>query len=862
MGRNKRETDMLLDATNSASATLNPWEARKLSFDRQNDRNIRNNGYSATEAAQAIIRKFMAETTEAVTKAQAQEVDYRNQREHEFQEIAREMDPEVLALIALTGGIHATAEDMNYTNTVLHLGEMVEDEVWAQGLYARDKVLARNLEKAASKRHGRVSARKQAVKKMAAKKGYSQKAWTREEWATAGAWLFNVLIETSAFMAVKRTDTNDYGTEETFLAMTEEALAVGEAFVQMILDQYPIHQPLLKKPAPWKGPEKALEFDGRSYRVPLVRKDCKVVQSHVANAIKTGRMDGVLEAMNNIESVAWTINEPMLELVEWAYNADPRWGEGYRKRLEGLPPRRNLKEVKLPQDTEGNDIPFEMLDEGQRKAYLIALDKEQTANRAFNGQRRTLEKDLGTAWRIVEGGNKFWTPCNMDYRGRVYYLPQFNFQRQDYVRSLFLFASGEKLNEEGLYWLKVHVANTGAFDKMDKAPFPDRVKWVDDNMEMIRGVAADPKGTFATWGEADAPFMFVAACIELVAALDNPEYICRLPVNFDGSCSGLQHLAAMTRCARTATLVNVSPTERPGDIYRTVWEAVLPKFQWDAKHGEGETKVMGQLVVDHNGGRGLVKRNVMVYSYGSKKFGMAEQHQEDLMKPLELKVLRKELKDHPFAMPDEKFPGQKVAKYLAGHIFDTIEEVVEKPAQAMKYLQHIAKVMAHEGKPVIYHTPLGFPVVIRCPNEKVERVRLFLHDRGVKSPIRASITKDDAGIDKKAAANTIAPGFVHSYDACHLQLVANSCVKEGIRELAFVHDSFGCLPNKAGRLRQILVEQFYWLYAMHDVLEDIRQEALQQLETNKDKLSDSFDTQYGKGGLNIEAVLDAQYAFA
>ena len=53
---------------------------------------------------------------------------------------------------------------------------------------------------------------------------------------------------------------------------------------------------------------------------------------------------------------------------------------------------------------------------------------------------------------------RFYVPLNIDFRGRIYPIPHFNFTRDDRVRGLFLFADGKPIGEEGLLWLKAHVA--------------------------------------------------------------------------------------------------------------------------------------------------------------------------------------------------------------------------------------------------------------------------------------------------------------------------------------------------------------------------------------------------------------------
>jgi DNA-directed RNA polymerase len=49
----------------------------------------------------------------------------------------------------------------------------------------------------------------------------------------------------------------------------------------------------------------------------------------------------------------------------------------------------------------------------------------------------------------------------------------------------------------------------------------------------------------------------------------------------------------------------------------------------------------------------------------------------------------------------------------------------------------------------------------------------------------------------------------------------NAAVAEGIRSIATVHDSFGCLPSRAERFRKIIREQFVKMYEEHDVLAQV-----------------------------------------
>ena len=72
----------------------------------------------------------------------------------------------------------------------------------------------------------------------------------------------------------------------------------------------------------------------------------------------------------------------------------------------------------------------------------------------------------------------------------------------------------------------------------------------------------------------DEPWQTLAACMEVEAALRCAEgtanYISHLPIHQDGSCNGLQHYAALGRDQVGAESVNLTPSERPGDVYATV----------------------------------------------------------------------------------------------------------------------------------------------------------------------------------------------------------------------------------------------------------------------------------------------------
>jgi len=149
--------------------------------------------------------------------------------------------------------------------------------------------------------------------------------------------------------------------------------------------------------------------------------------------------------------------------------------------------------------------------------------------------------------------------------------------------------------------------------KTDKLTFKERSIWATDNEGILLSYAADPK-TNRGWMGADKPWVFLAACLELynlrrwqeiqvpvlgVSTYENYEYVCHMEVFVDGSTNGSQHLAALTRDQVTAPLVNLVPSDVPGDLYAYVaghvWDILATEI---ADYTLTERKVLDATVDD------------------------------------------------------------------------------------------------------------------------------------------------------------------------------------------------------------------------------------------------------------------------
>lgn len=840
-------------------------QAAQDRFHKVQDRTAKNFGFGDTDEAQVISGRCLERLTQAIGDKLENHVykgDPKVDPDKSIRVLSEFKDYEKIALAALGEALHDAVNEKPFQHTCASVGRAINHEIFAGDLRKHDETLFKRIERGVSLKHGNLKYRLQAARSAAKRGGFNFKGnWNYHDLVGMGSQVLSILLQTlpDVFERVELPSGS-------FIVVREEAQKLAESAMKQYIQNNPIFLPSLSPPVPWTDFHKGGPVDPVAQRLgTLVRTRHKETVAAVRSAIRSGQMQPTIDAVNAAQATPWAINRDILIIMR----------ECSRRGIavDGIPSQTNFE---LPE----HEKPWEEMTEVEQRLWRIKTDGIKKANRILLCDRLRFEEDMETASEAANH-DRFYTPCNIDWRGRVYPMTQFNFQRGDYVRALFKFADvTEPIGEEGLYWLKVHTANCGDFDKVSKKDFAERVKWVDDNLELIRHCAVkdwDWRGplhekSLAFWTQADKPFLFLAACIDLIAAIDcGPDYISGLPLSWDGSCSGLQHLCAMTR-AEEGRFVNLTDNASPEDVYLTVAHRALISIV-DASNespvavppnATDTEKKIAKAANDHikhakaalayGVTRKVVKRNVMTYSYSSNQFGMAQQHMDDLMEPLELEVLQGKLEEHPFGSEWEDRQG--ASRFLAKHVHSAIEQIVNKPAQAMTFLQKLAKAMAHEGKPLEWTTPAGLPWSNRYHEAVTRPVRLWLHDKAVNVRIFDGVKKE---IDKKRAANGVAPNFVHACDAAHLLLTVLAAAKEGFKHFALVHDSFGCIPSRAARFHQIIREQFVLMYEQHDVLEEVLQRALCDLiDPNVGRMPERIIP----GNLNIKEVLNAKYAFA
>lgn len=253
------------------------------------------------------------------------------------------------------------------------------------------------------------------------------------------------------------------------------------------------------------------------------------------------------------------------------------------------------------------------------------------------------------------------------------------------------------------------------------------------------------------------------------------------------------------------------------------------------------TKTLALVWSSYGITRKVTKRSVMTLAYGSKEYGFKEQLLEDIIKP-----------DIDYKGEASVFSISKgqSAKYLAKLIWQAVQTTVVKAVEGMKWLQECASIVAKEGKVVSWLTPAGLPVQQHYLEQNVKTVQV----RCAGKRVRLYLPQFTGNIDKTHQRSGIAPNFIHSLDAAHLQLTVDTCRTNGMTHFAMVHDSYGTCLAHAGLMFRIVREEFVNMYETCDVLENFRED-MQELTTH------TLPEVPSQGTLDLQKVLKSDYIF-
>ncbi|KAM3065800.1 DNA-directed RNA polymerase [Clarireedia jacksonii] len=595
------------------------------------------------------------------------------------------------------------------------------------------------------------------------------------------------------------------------------------------------HLPMLVKPEPWTNFASGgfLSHPGKVMRVKNGSRDQRV---YANAAIDRGNMTRVLEGLNILGEQAWSINEPVFDVMLEAWNS----GEPIANLAPANP------KLDYPPEPDASTDPLE------RRRWITAVKKLENTKGAFHSQRcfQNFQLEIARALRK----RIFYFPHNMDFRGRAYPIPPYlNHMGADHCRGLLVFGTGRPLGNSGLKWLKVHLANVYGFDK---ASLKEREEFAMKNIEQIYDSASNPLGGKRWWLTAEDPWQCLAASIELRNALESPDptsFISHLPVHQDGTCNGLQHYAALGGDIWGAQQVNLEPGDRPADVYTAVADLVKESISKDMEKGHKLAKYLEGRIT-----RKVVKQTVMTNVYGVTFIGAKAQVRKQLVAAYKdlpetaeanANTLSTYVAMKIFTALSTMFKGAhdiqywlgdcatRVSKSLTPEQIERIasEFVEKKTGRRLKAAQ--LDEIAQFKSSVVWTTPLNMPVVQPYRSSKTRSVKTNLQSISLTDPHRS----DPVNMRKQFQA--FPPNFIHSLDATHMLLSATKC-HDAKLAFAAVHDSFWTHACDIDSMNMILRDAFIEMHS-DDVI---------------GRLAAEFNARY-KGHMQLAAVRPSSAAF-
>lgn len=535
-----------------------------------------------------------------------------------------------------------------------------------------------------------------------------------------------VVSSTGAFVLNSTIETKAGQSKSAYLIeITPEVQAAMRVTNERVQWMAPVRPVMLTPPRAWDASLSG-GYLTEAQRLEFLKG---TTTDYLADTLEEGKLDRAMSAMNTLQNTGYRINKAVLAVLLEAWDRDLPIGCIPQKEPKAIPAMPVYAPDSLPKEERDRIIDtFKAQHPDEWKAWK----KEAAAVYAFNesGERVSVLLDIDKLVSMAKDHadyEAFYLPVQLDFRGRMYYVPGLlNPQTNDVAKGLLEFSRGVPLTEEGARSLAIAGATMWANGGLDKTTMEAREQWVYENDGIIRACARDPLGNL-WWTEADkggTAWSFLAFCIEWNNWRTHGEgYESHIILFADGKCNGSQHHAALLRDQQTAQYVCMLPMNLPDDFYTRVLERVnerVEQAQFDdtplreSKEDGDESRpvyTVAQItrLIKGTLKRVHVKRGSMTYGYGVTLLGIREQ-------------LKTDKNTRPYIESFPKEVRKDVVAWLAQNIFDAVEETALASAACMKFLKGVGKVMAAHGLPVNWTTPDGF--MAQQAYEKFDSIRV------------------------------------------------------------------------------------------------------------------------------------------
>lgn len=615
--------------------------------------------------------------------------------------------------------------------------------------------------------------------------------FTEKDFLNIGDFLFNILSDNNPIFNINIDQSDPLNTKLIVCPETK----VREMFEKKI-EIIGFKIPMITPPIRWGINTFGGYLHNKTEFDPLIKPSRK---SALRTKISGRKKDIVFNTVNYMSQIPYCINKDVFNFIIENYNS-----------LE-------LKSTIHPLTS---------------KYYSITSLKLKSEIENHNSLFYLQKNIIGLA-KLLINVNEFYFPIELDWRGRVYCQSSYiSFQGNELAKSLILFKNGKTLCNNGLYYLKIYGANLYG---IDKESIISRIKWIDSNHQNIIDMNLD----FIL--KASEPLIFIAFCFEYRNYFNNPkDFVSRLPILLDATCSGLQHLSAMvgeSTIAKNVNLLESDPNMKPHDFYQFCIDLINKKI----KDFTEENPLYIRLS-KLNLTRSVIKQSIMTIPYNVTKRGILMQLEEyfEWIKIDGNNLLKPKWNNDPV------FINKKELYQLAKIIHETLYEEHPRLKELVNYLNKITELLYDLNLPIIWKTPSG--LVIRQKYTKFKKIRVKPSLNKTSTTYTILIPTDQIDLNKQRAA--FMPNICHSMDASNISLMINTLIKQNkYINLFTVHDCFASTADSIQTINIVVRIAFLMLYSDSNYLNKLHDSYCKFITDNEftienNKVIDSSDKEF------------------
>ena len=506
--------------------------------------------------------------------------------------------------------------------------------------------------------------------------------------------------------------------------------------------------------------------------------ECKVIKGKYDQKFDTEPSEILNKSIDYLNNIRFRINNEMLNFVleEWELDNSVLF-KGYNK----------FKDI-LAEDT-------------------AEVKKEKmTHNSIYHLYYNTL------SIAILYRNHSFYLPVFCDYRGRIYTLSNYlSYQGNDLARSLFLFDKEDVINDTGRECLDIYLSNLAGYDKLS---WNKRLEKVDEVINKLNEAIKDlpNRDKFIDLvKDLSEPFQFLSIGFAKLNLLCNEEQgkkniIISNPILFDASCSGIQHISALTLDKNLGKFCNIYTTkdnpenELPEDFYTYALKLIQQKLN------ESKNENLKNIKLS----RKIIKKSVMTIPYNISLSGVGEHMEEHFpkkkgfLKYYSYFVSASEtINNTPIHLSPKEF-GE-----LTSLVYKVLNQDIPSLKALTTYFKDLIKVLNKIDEPIVWNTPSGLKIKYQQIKYESKVVSNKLNISKRNKPITISIPTDK--IDKIKMERAFMPNFIHSLDASNVHLLLYSLINNPIPTYT-IHDCFASTPNNLLLLERRVKDAFIDIY--------------------------------------------------